>query len=124
MNNEDIEKQLQDWLEQSRSNGDRPFEWKGDVSFFELVIANLDRAIIGNQPISLDGTISYVIACRRHEHNINYFQRHHPHGCDEVGLIKACQVLGISPDRARFCAGMAVARTKNSPKHKSCLEKN
>lgn len=117
MDNEDIEKLLQNLFNQN--SGDRPFEWKGDLSFFELTTASIDAAIMGNQQISLEKGINHAIACRRHEHNIDYFKRHHPLACDEAEIVKACQVLDISPDRARFCAAMAAARVKNSFKSRN-----
>ncbi len=119
MDNEDIANFLQNWLNQGSAARDCPFEWKGELSFFELTTSMIDAAILGNQPISVEKGISHAIARRRHEHNISYFQHHHPLGCDELELLKACQTLDISPDCARFCAAIAVARTRNSLKSRN-----
>lgn len=113
MSGDDAE--LERLIEEFIAKGNKPFEWKGELSFFELAIASIDGAIMRNQtrPLDLAGAMSHAITHARHEHNVSYFICNHPEGCDEAGLIKACQTLDISPDVARFALSLANARIKN-----------
>lgn len=94
---------------------DKPFEWRGDLSYFELAIASIDGAIMSNRtrPLGLGEAINHTIAHARHEHHIDYFIRHYPDSCNEAGIIEACQTLDISPEVAKFAASLAQARIRN-----------